>query len=153
MHRWTYDGEGNLLGAPHFAQQPCLDLPRKKLQWNGLLFQGPRYRRRPGEPWLRKDLDFSGHVLNKVEVTQYDFNWKTFIEVYLEDYHVEPFHPGLGEFVDCSQLAWDFGDWYSVQTVGVKSPCRGRAARCTNAGTRWCSAIATEKCRRTARSG
>ena len=25
------------------------------------------------------------------------YNWKTFIEVYLEDYHVEPFHPGLGQ--------------------------------------------------------
>ena len=121
IHRWTYDGAGKLLGAPHFPQQPCLDLPRKNLQaWNGMLFQGPRDiagdLQRLG---CVKDLDFSGHVLNKVEITEYNFNWKTFIEVYLEDYHVEPFHPGLGKFVDCDKLEWEFGEWYSVQTVGV----------------------------------
>jgi phenylpropionate dioxygenase-like ring-hydroxylating dioxygenase large terminal subunit len=121
IHRWTYDGAGKLLGAPHFPQQPCLDLPRKSLQeWNGMLFQGPRdIAADLGRLGSAKDLDFSGHVLNKVEVTEYNFNWKTFIEVYLEDYHVEPFHPGLGKFVDCDQLAWEFGEWYSVQTVGV----------------------------------
>ena len=121
IHRWTYDGAGKLLGAPHFPEQPCLDLPRKQLQtWNGMLFQGPREIARDlGRLGCAKDLDFSGHVLNKVEVTEYNFNWKTFIEVYLEDYHVEPFHPGLGKFVDCGQLSWEFGDWYSVQTVGV----------------------------------
>jgi choline monooxygenase len=47
------------------------------------------------------------------------YNWKTFIEVYLEDYHVEPFHPGLGNFVACADLKWEFGAHYSVQTVGV----------------------------------
>ena len=41
-----------------------------------------------------------------------NYNWKTFIEVYLEDYHVGPFHPGLGQFVTCDDLSWEFGDWY-----------------------------------------
>ena len=41
-----------------------------------------------------------------------NYNWKTFIEVYLEDYHVAPFHPGLGNFVTCDDLTWQFGDWY-----------------------------------------
>ena len=49
-----------------------------------------------------------------------DYNWKTFIEVYLEDYHVGPFHPGLGSFVTCDDLRWEFGEHYSVQTVGVQ---------------------------------
>ncbi len=121
LHRWTYDGQGKLLGAPHFPEQPCLDLAKKKLQkWNGMLFQGPRdIAGDLGRLGCARDLDFSGHVLNKVEVTEYNFNWKTFIEVYLEDYHVEPFHPGLGNFVDCDKLDWEFGDWYSVQMVGV----------------------------------
>jgi choline monooxygenase len=60
-------------------------------------------------------------MLDHVEVHQCDYNWKTFIEVYLEDYHVEPFHPGLGSFVTCDDLRWEFGESYSVQTVGVKS--------------------------------
>lgn len=31
-----------------------------------------------------------------------------------------PFHPGLNQFVDCSELAWDFGEHFSAQTVGFK---------------------------------
>src|SRR5215470_4490530 len=43
LHRWTYDLSGNLLGAPHFDQQPCVKLASAPLQnWNGLLFDGPR---------------------------------------------------------------------------------------------------------------
>ena len=48
-----------------------------------------------------------------------NYNWKTFIEVYLEDYHVGPFHPGLGNFVTTGDLQWEFKPDYSVQTVGV----------------------------------
>jgi choline monooxygenase len=54
-------------------------------------------------------------------VHECDYNWKTFIEVYLEDYHVGPFHPGLGSFVTCADLRWEFGREHSVQTVGVNS--------------------------------
>ena len=40
LHRWTYAPEGQLLGAPHFAQDPCLNLNNYPLQeWNGLLFE------------------------------------------------------------------------------------------------------------------
>ncbi len=121
LHRWTYDLGGKLLGAPHFPANPCLDLGRTQLQnWNGMLFTGPR---RVAEDMARlgvlKDLDFSGYQLDRVVIQPYAFGWKTFIEVYLEDYHVVPFHPGLGQFVDCNDLRWEFGEWYSVQTVGV----------------------------------
>jgi choline monooxygenase len=121
IHRWAYDSEGKLLGAPHFADQPCLNLPRQALQqWNGMLFNGPRdVARDLAKLGVARELDFEGYVLDKVDVIDYAFNWKTFIEVYLEDYHVEPFHPGLGHFVTCDDLHWEFGDWHSVQTVGV----------------------------------
>jgi choline monooxygenase len=65
------------------------------------------------------DFDFSGYMLDKVKVYELQQNWKTFIEVYLEDYHVIPFHPGLGNFVTCEDLRWEMTDAYSVQTVGV----------------------------------
>ncbi|MFM7294459.1 MAG: aromatic ring-hydroxylating oxygenase subunit alpha [Burkholderiales bacterium] len=121
LHRWTYDNKGDFLGAPHFAEQPCLHLPRRSLSsWNGLLFEGPHpiVDDLAKIKWV-KDLSFDGYVFDKAEVTEYNFNWKTFIEVYLEDYHVVPFHPGLGHFVDCNSLEWEFGNWYSVQVVGV----------------------------------
>ena len=58
-------------------------------------------------------------MLDRVELHECDYNWKTFIEVYLEDYHVGPFHPGLGGFVTCDDLRWEFGEHHSVQTVGA----------------------------------
>ena len=111
-----------MLGAPHFPGNPCLDLGRTPLQnWNGLLFDSKRdVARDLARLGVKRDLDFSGYVLDRVQIEEYAFNWKTFIEVYLEDYHVVPFHPGLGNFVSIDDLRWEFGDWYSVQTCGVK---------------------------------
>ena len=122
IHRWTYSPEGPLLGAPHFSHDPCLNLKQYGLrEWNGLLFEdngrdiafdlagmGPAH-----------DLSFDGYALDHVELHECRYNWKTFIEVYLEDYHVGPFHPGLGNFVTCDDLRWEFGREFSVQTVGV----------------------------------
>ena len=121
LHRWTYDLQGQLLGAPHFDEQPCLNLGRSPLQnWKGLLFSGERdVAADLARMGAGSELDFSGYMLDHVEVHECAYNWKTFIEVYLEDYHVEPFHPGLGKFVECGDLSWEFGDWWSVQTVGV----------------------------------
>jgi len=132
LHRWTYDLHGRLIGAPHFADDPCLNLNNYPVQhWNGLVFED----RRPGDArgpvrhvatdlarlGALADLDFSGHVLHSAQVHECDYNWKTFIEVYLEDYHVAPFHPGLGQFVTCEDLRWEFGPQHSVQTVGANN--------------------------------
>ncbi|WER45026.1 aromatic ring-hydroxylating dioxygenase subunit alpha [Cupriavidus sp. WKF15] len=121
LHRWTYDLKGELLGAPHFDRQPCLHLKRSPLQnWNGLLFDGKRdVRADLARLGVAEDLNFEGYMLDHVEVHECNYNWKTFIEVYLEDYHVVPFHPGLGSFVSCDDLKWEFGEWHSVQTVGL----------------------------------
>ena len=122
LHRWTYDLKGTLIGAPHFDHDPCQHLNRYKLrEWNGLLFEdnGRDIAGELSRIAKARDLDFSGYVLDKVQVHECDYNWKTFIEVYLEDYHVGPFHPGLGQFVTCDDLAWEFGSNHSVQTVGI----------------------------------
>ena len=122
LHRWTYDLHGQLVGAPHFTDDPCLNLRNYPVQsWNGLVFEAGK--RHVATELVRlgvqRELDFSGFVLDKVHVHECAYNWKTFIEVYLEDYHVGPFHPGLGGFVACEDLRWEFGQHHSVQTVGV----------------------------------
>ena len=121
LHRWTYDLAGDLKGAPHFAQQPQLCLPKTPLQnWHGLLLEGKRDLSKDlRDLGCTADFNFDGYMFDHAEVHECPYNWKTFIEVYLEDYHVEPFHPGLGRFVNCDTLSWQFGEWYSVQTVGV----------------------------------
>ena len=134
LHRWTYSAgagdsdaktpAGKLIGAPHFAHDPCLDLANYPLEeWNGLLFEagGRDVAADLANLAARADLDFTGHVLDRIELHECDYNWKTFIEVYLEDYHVGPFHPGLGNFVTCDDLRWELREHCSVQTVGVAS--------------------------------
>jgi choline monooxygenase len=123
LHRWTYDLKGELLGAPHFADKPCLKLESTPLaSWHGLLFDGPRdIARDLAGIGVAKDFDFSGYMLDRVELHEVGYNWKSFVEVYLEDYHVGPFHPGLGQFVTTENLRWQFSPRYSVQTVGVNN--------------------------------
>ena len=127
LHRWTYGLDGTLIGAPHFPEDPCRNLERKSLDaWHGLLFEAaPEGARRVSEELVglghAGEFDFAGFVLDKVEVHECAYNWKTFIEVYLEDYHVGPFHPGLGQFVTCEDLRWELGRHHSVQTVGPNS--------------------------------
>ncbi|MDM7456913.1 MAG: aromatic ring-hydroxylating dioxygenase subunit alpha [Tepidimonas sp.] len=131
LHRWTYSGglghnlpTGTLIGAPHFAQDPCLNLQRWTLrEWNGLLFED-NGRDIAGDlrgMQVADVFNFDGMVLGHVELHECHYNWKTFIEVYLEDYHVVPFHPGLGNFVTCDDLRWQFAPAFSVQTVGVQN--------------------------------
>ena len=131
LHRWTYGLGGELRGAPHFPEDPCLNLRRYPVQsWNGLIFEMPE---QAGERRVATDLadlipsgiagqlDFSGYVFHRTEMHTCNYNWKTFIEVYLEDYHVVPFHPGLGNFVTCDDLRWQMGQEHSVQTVGISA--------------------------------
>ena len=152
IHRWTYSASptasmptGTLIGAPHFAHDPCLNLNNYKLrEWNGLLFEdnGRDIAADLADMGPRSALSFDGFVLDHVELHECNYNWKTFIEVYLEDYHVGPFHPGLGGFVTCDDLSWEFKDNYSVQTVGV---AKGLAASQVGGGTavyqRWHKAL------------
>jgi len=124
LHRWTYAPSGELLGAPHFSHDPCLNLNNYGLrEWNGLLFEdnGRDIAADLAGMGPMTELSFEGFSLDRVELHECNYNWKTFIEVYLEDYHVGPFHPGLGNFVTCDDLRWEFSKHYSVQTVGVAS--------------------------------
>ena len=90
LHRWTYNNQGELLGGPQFETTPCMNLQKFRLRdCHGLLFEGPRDPAADMAPlFSRPEFDFGDYVLDHVEVHQCNYNWKTFIEVYLEDYHV-----------------------------------------------------------------
>lgn len=152
LHRWTYSASaghtpepaGRLLGAPHFPSDPCLNLKHYPLrEWNGLLFEdnGRNIEADLAGMGPRAELDFAGFVFDKVELHECQYNWKTFIEVYLEDYHVGPFHPGLGNFVTCDDLRWEFKENYSVQTVGISAALRQHRPAGSPVYQRWHDAL------------
>ncbi len=128
VHNWAYDLDGCQVAAPHFEKNPCLDLERTELaEWNGLLFAGPRDVRHelaPLNSWT--ELAVSNYVLERVDEEEHDLNWKVFLEVYLEDYHISAVHPGFRAFVDQTDLRGAFqavgGDRFFCEQVHVRWP-------------------------------
>jgi phenylpropionate dioxygenase-like ring-hydroxylating dioxygenase large terminal subunit len=124
LHGWTYNTEGKLIAAPHFDECPEKDLKKYQIQnWNGMLFAKNNFDlvSHLNKINLVKNFSFTGYEFHSRVEHECNYNWKTFIEVYLDDYHVDPFHPGLGNFVDCSNLTWQHDHMYSVQSVGIKN--------------------------------
>jgi phenylpropionate dioxygenase-like ring-hydroxylating dioxygenase large terminal subunit len=128
VHNWAYDLDGCQIAAPHFEKNPCLDLDRTELaEWNGLLFAGPRDVRHelaPLNSWT--ELGASNYVLERVDEEEHDLNWKVFLEVYLEDYHIRAVHPGFRAFVDPTDLRGAFqavgGERFFCEEVHVRWP-------------------------------
>ena len=127
LHNWAYDLNGRHVAAPHFSKNPCLDLHRSELaKWNGMLFAGPRDIRRdlaPLDGWT--ELSASGYVLERVDEEEHDLNWKVYLEVYLEDYHISACHPGFRAMVDPKDLRG------ALQSVG------GERFFCEQVNVRW----------------
>ncbi|HUN93243.1 MAG TPA: aromatic ring-hydroxylating dioxygenase subunit alpha, partial [Burkholderiaceae bacterium] len=122
LHRWTYALDGRLLGAPDFDPAPSCSLTRDTLhEWQGLLFGGPRNAAADLADFpLAADYDFAGYAFDRVVVDECPFNWKTFLEIFLELYHVEAMHPGLQRWVDPGNYEWGFGDRWSYQILGIR---------------------------------
>src|SRR4051794_26269721 len=106
IHNWAYDLDGRQLAAPFFDKNPCLDLERTEVAgWNGMLFTGPRDVRHELAPLNSQfELDTSNYVLERIDEEEHDLNWKVFLEVYLEDYHIGAIHPGFRVFVDATDV-------------------------------------------------
>lgn len=122
LHRWSYSLEGRQQAAYRFPELPERDLRTRHLdQWNGLLFTGPRdVAADLAGLSFTPDYSFDGFVYNRSWVEEYPINWKTFIEFYIEILHVEPFHPGLTNLIDCDGFGpdnWEFGDNWQNQRL------------------------------------
>jgi phenylpropionate dioxygenase-like ring-hydroxylating dioxygenase large terminal subunit len=122
IHRWSYNLRGNQIAAPHFDDNPCRNLPVRPLtNWQGLLFAGQRdIAAELADFGLAREFDFSGYTYQTTWIEDYPINWKTFIEIYMELYHVEAFHPGLKGFVDARQFEpddWQFAPTWSNQIM------------------------------------
>ena len=125
IHRWSYDLGGRQQAAPHFPENPRLDLPRRPLQrWNGLYFSSPGDVAADLAGFsMAAEFDYSDYVYEGTSVDEYPVNWKTFLEIYLELYHVEPFHSGLKGYADCGAFEpadWEFGGSWSNQVITLR---------------------------------
>jgi choline monooxygenase len=130
IHRWSYDLAGQQRAAPHFPENPYRHLDCRPLgRWNGLLFEGRRDLAAELEGFsMAAEFDYSDYVYESTVMEDYPVNWKTFMEIYLELYHVEPFHGGLKGYVDCPAFEpadWEFGESWSNQVMTLKRDVSG----------------------------
>lgn len=126
VHRWSYDLGGRQRAAPHFPEVPGLALDKRPLQrWNGLLFAGDRDVAADLTGFsMAGAFDYSAYAYQSTTVEHYGINWKTFMEIYLELYHVEAFHSGLRGYADCGVFEagdWEFGDNWSNQVIALRA--------------------------------
>lgn len=122
VHRWSYNTEGVLLNAPRFAEKPCLNLDRQLLQsFHGLLFMGDGDYPFNLPQDVVNTINSSNYQFSKVVAQTYPFNWKVFMEVYLDNYHIPVIHPGLSKLVDIENQQWMIDENHSAQFVRLKS--------------------------------
>ena len=111
-HGWTYDLNGSLIqatemeGVEEFRAEDFALKPVQTEQWFNLVFANLDPRARP----LRESLGELAGQAEKFPFAQmklferriYDMkcNWKTYVDNYLEGYHLPTVHPGLNRELD-----------------------------------------------------
>lgn len=129
LHHWMYNLEGKMLKAPLFNNPPCLHLDTTEIyNWRQLIFKNamPEALGRDARH-LQDVLCMEGYRYHRSVTEVYEMNWKVFMEVFIDNYHVPFVHPGLRSFVDWRSQFWEIGDWYSAQFVKI-NPAYGSKA-------------------------
>lgn len=115
MHKWTYDSSGVLMGEPFENAKGCLDTQTTH-NWNNLLFtEDPQIKNFPTHLTNMISLDNYVHVKTDTKILK--SSWQIFMEVHLDLYHVDAYHPGLSKFVDPNNFNWHFGDTWCLQEM------------------------------------
>jgi choline monooxygenase len=111
-HGWTYGLDGALISAPEFESQPGFDAKQFSLQtiraeeWSNLIFvnfdpSAPPLLPSLGElPRQAAAFGFERMKLFERRVYNMNCNWKTYVDNYLEGYHLPSVHPGLNRELD-----------------------------------------------------
>jgi choline monooxygenase len=111
-HGWTYDLNGKLISAPEFEDVQAFDPAEFTLtsvrteQWSGLIFvnldpNAETLVQSLGE-FARQAERFGFDQMKLFERRSYEMkcNWKTYVDNYLEGYHLPSVHPGLNRELD-----------------------------------------------------
>ncbi len=129
-HCWTYDNCGKLIHANHFKENPQLDLIQFEThRWHGMVFKGGSM---PSSvlksAFLNEQMKLEGWALGSSTMMDCPYNWKIFIDTYLDDYHINIIHPGLRHYVDANRVAWTMEDGFSIQTAPLNPRWREHPA-------------------------
>ncbi len=111
-HGWTYGLDGSLLsateieGVENFCAEDFALIPVRTEEWFHLVFVNLDRQARPlgeslGElPRQTEKFPFAGMKLFERRTYDMKCNWKTYVDNYLEGYHLPSVHPGLNRELD-----------------------------------------------------
>ncbi|MGB6803502.1 MAG: aromatic ring-hydroxylating dioxygenase subunit alpha [Candidatus Sulfotelmatobacter sp.] len=118
-HGWTYDLDGSLISATQiegvegFRREDFALVPVAVEEWFNLIFVNldrnpPPLRESLGElPKQAERFHFAGMKLFERRTYDMKCNWKTYLDNYLEGYHLPSVHPGLNRELDYNAYAGD----------------------------------------------
>jgi choline monooxygenase len=133
-HGWTYGLDGKLLHAPEM--EGVCDFRREEFglktirvaEWAGLVFANLDPEAQSLESWLgelpRQTEKFGFERLRFVRRKDYamECNWKTYIDNYMEGYHLPSVHPSLNRELDYTAYQVTLFERYSLQTSPIRPP-------------------------------
>jgi choline monooxygenase len=111
-HGWTYGLDGALISAPEFEGQQDFSsdsfalTPVRAEQWFNLILVNfdpnaePLVKSLGGLPKQVERFDFASMKLFQRRTYEMKCNWKTYVDNYLEGYHLPSVHPGLNRELD-----------------------------------------------------
>jgi phenylpropionate dioxygenase-like ring-hydroxylating dioxygenase large terminal subunit len=136
-HGWTYDLDGSLISATEiegvegFRPEDFALVPVRAEEWFNLIFVNLDADARP----LRESLGelpqqaekFAFQSMKLFERRTYDMkcNWKTYVDNYLEGYHLPSVHPGLNRELDFNAYVVEPHAGRDAGYVRQFSPIRG----------------------------
>lgn len=133
-HGWTYSLDGELLNAPEcegvedFHQEDFSLTAVRTETWAGLIFvnlnpaAGPLLESLGKLPEQAARFQLEKMQLHERRVYEMECNWKTYIDNYLEGYHLPSVHPGLNRELDYSSYTTQLFPGYSLQSSPIRGP-------------------------------
>jgi len=133
-HGWTYGLDGHLLSAPEFEGVEDFRpeefglMPVRVEEWALWVFVNLDSETEPLLVSLRELPEqaacFQIERLRFLERREYvmECNWKTYMDNYLEGYHLPSVHPGLNRELDYSQYVTETYARHSRQTSPIRGP-------------------------------
>lgn len=131
-HAWTYSLEGQLRSAPEMndAQDfeiSAIHLPQVQVEtWHGLVFvalgQVPRFEELlAGIDARLGTTPIDSYRFDKRVSYEIEANWKTYIDNFLEGYHLPHIHPALNRLLDYRSYTTETAAWHSLQSSPMEN--------------------------------
>ena len=133
-HGWSYRLDGRLRSARDFGASSDFDpreyglLPVRVETWRGLIFVAIDDKVGALSEWVAplerrlEDKDWSALRVAAVRHHTMNCNWKTYVENYLEGYHVPLIHPALDAEIDASRYSVTMDHMIALHEAPMRKP-------------------------------